>query len=141
MKNLTLLTSTIALLTIAAACHAADDKTFDTNHPHLWILSDLSYETSSSTANTYEFGFGWYGLGGGINHYTESNKTGLMYGGRVGFWGGGIALNGEAYYVGKFSDSVSWRVGGGLEYLQGTGIFSGANGVFPILSASIGFRL
>jgi hypothetical protein len=128
-----------AALAVSALSHATDTPSADA--PHLWIISDLSYEMASSSLMSYEFGFGWYGVGGGVNLYTDPTKTGLMYSARAGLWGGGVALNAGVNYVGSFSDTVKWRVGFGAEYLQGSGIFSDVNGIVPIIEASIGIKL
>jgi len=122
----------------------ADDKS--TNQKgDLWLLTGISYETVSSSNMTTEFGLGWYGLGGGVNYYAESNKQGLMYSARVGDWGFGYALNAGINYVGKFNDSLGWRLGVGLEYLDITGDPSGllnnVSAVFPYFEASLGIKM
>lgn len=115
------------------------DKTYLTNPRTIWLLSDLSYEMPSNSNMTYEYGFGFYGVGGGINLYTNSNKQGLMYGARAGLWGGGFAVNAQAYYVGQFSEDWAWRVGAGLQYMQASNWYRN-DGLFPIITASVGFR-
>ncbi len=114
-------------------------STYLTNPRTIWLLSDLSYEMPSNSNITYEYGFGIYGIGGGINMYTNQNKQGLMYGARAGLWGSGFAVNAQAYYVGQFSEDWAWRVGGGLQYMQASNWYR-SDGLFPVITASVGFR-
>lgn len=129
----------LAATGLASGSSAPKEKNYFTNPKTIWLLSDLSYETSTSSNITYEYGFGTYGVGGGINLYTNPNKQGLMYGARAGLWGGGFALNAQAYYVGSFSEDWSWRVGGGLQYMSSDNWYRN-DGLFPIITASVGFR-
>ncbi len=126
-----------ACLALGTSALAADDKP----KGHLWILSELSYELPSNTNTSFEVGiFGFCGLGAAYNMYSNG-KTGLMYTGRVGYLGAGVAANALVSYVGNFNESISWRIGAGIGYFKGSGYFGDVNGAFPVLDLSIGFKL
>ena len=133
-------TSGYATLEPVSLQPAAKQRGYALNSKTIWLLSDLSYETSTNDRMTCEYGFGIYGVGGGVNLYTNPNKQGLMYGARAGLWGNGFAVNAQAYYVGQFSEDWAWRVGAGLQYMQADNWYRKNDGLFPIITASVGFR-
>jgi hypothetical protein len=107
----------------------------------IWVLTGLSYELPSTSNTTVELGFGWYGIGGGINFYPNGGHHGLMISARVGFDGGGVAANAAVNYVGHFSPSLMWRLGVGVEYVNSTNAWWLSNQTFPFIEADLGFRL
>jgi hypothetical protein len=142
--------ATIALLTVGVSCLCFADQQTSKTDGRLWLGTSVSYELPTSTNLSYELGAGLYGLGGGVNSYLQSPGTGPMVSARVGYWGLGFAANALFNYVGSFSGQFYWRLGAGVEYVEGS-LNGGGSGVFgslninvssfiPMAEASLGFR-
>ncbi len=114
---------------------------------NLWILSSLAYELPSNTQVTEEVGLSLLsGAYVALNYYFGKGGDGLMFDVRFGaYYGFGYTVGALVHYVGKFSKSVYWRVGLGLEYFtlsasDSSGDVFSASGIFPVGELSLGFH-
>jgi hypothetical protein len=151
MKIEHIIAAAVALAVSASAFAAAPS---DGRSGTIWVLTDLSYEVPSTTNFSPEFGFGPYGVGGGVNYYPSGGNNGLMLSARAGYIGVGYTWNAEINVVGSFSRSVGWRLGAGVEYVsfdlgtvnvpllgENVPLNLSGHGFVPMVEASIGFRL
>ena len=107
----------------------------------LWVLTGIAYEMPSSEAQTTEFGLGWYGFGGGINHYLGANHMGASIAAHVGVISGGVGFNAQYNYTGQFNPTLLWRVGAGIEHFTGRKVWGMDRDTFPFIELSVGVRL